>query len=333
MPARPDWHEVRAPARIDLAGGTVDIWPICLLERGATTVNLAIDRFATARARVRDDGAFVFQSADRNVKTRHEDLASVRGESTLTLHREIALTLAPEGGLELTTRSDVPPGSGLGGSSTLFVAAARATLAAAGREMDDATLLRHVIDMEARIIGVPTGAQDYVSAIHGGLSAIRFAPGGAIRDAIPADLDAVARRIVLVYTGVPHDSALNNWAITKAYLDGDPEVRRAMAEIAESARILRGALLVADYDAAGDAIAADWEARRRLAPGVTTRAIDDLGGIARQSGAAAMKVCGAGGGGCVFFWCKEGKREEVATTLRDAGADVMKFKPEPRGAR
>jgi D-glycero-alpha-D-manno-heptose-7-phosphate kinase len=333
MPARPDWHEIRAPARIDLAGGTVDIWPICLLERGAITVNLAIDRFATARARVRDDGAFVLQSADKGVKVRHEDAASLRGETELPLHREIALTLAPEGGLELTTRSDVPPGSGLGGSSALFVAAARATLAAAGREMDDAALLHHVIDMEARIIGVPTGAQDYVSAIHGGLSAIRFAPGGAVRDAIPADLDAVARRIVLVYTGVPHDSALNNWAITKAYIDGEPEVRAAMREIAEAARILRGALIVSDFDAAADAISADWEARRRLAPGVTTREIDQLGGIARQAGAAAMKVCGAGGGGCVFFWCKDGKRESVASALRDAGADVLKFKPEPRGAR
>src|SRR5205085_3479477 len=142
-----------------------------------------------------------------------------------------ALLLAPEGGIEILTRSEVPAGSGLGGSSTLFIAATRAALAAVSRTMDDATMLRHVIDMEARVIGVPTGAQDYVSAIHGGLSAIRYPPGGAKRDAVPCDLDALGRRIVLVYTGVPHDSAMNNWAITKLYLDGDEDVRRHMRAI------------------------------------------------------------------------------------------------------
>jgi D-glycero-alpha-D-manno-heptose-7-phosphate kinase len=227
----------------------------------------------------------------------------------------------------------LPICSGLGGSSALFVAATRAALAAVGREMDDAVLLRHVIDMEARIIGVPTGSQDYVSAIHGGLSAIRFPPGGVRRDAIPCDLDALARRIVLVYTGVPHDSAMNNWQITKAYLDGDASVRKHMHEIADAARMLRGALLVDDLDSAGDAIRVDWEARRRLAPGVSTKQIDRLGEAAHHAGSTAMKVCGAGGGGCVFFWCAEGRHEDVTSALKKEGAEVMKFKPEPLGAR
>jgi len=241
--------------------------------------------------------------------------------------------VAPPQGLELTTRSDVPVGSGLGGSSALFVAATRAALAAARRKMDDDTLLRHVIDMEARIIGVPTGSQDYVSAIHGGLSVVRFPPGGARRDEIPCDIEAVARRIVLVYTGMPHDSAMNNWAITKAYLDGDAGVRRDMRAIVEAARILRGALLVNDLDTVADAIDADWTARRRLAPGVTTKEIDDLGETARQAGAKAMKVCGAGGGGCVFFWCAEGKRDAVTKALVAIGADVLAFQPAAAGAR
>jgi D-glycero-alpha-D-manno-heptose-7-phosphate kinase len=332
MSRSPKNHDVRAPARIDLAGGTVDIWPICLLEPGAVTVNLAIDRYAQARARLRDDGAFVFKSQDKSVESKHADIESVKREAALPIHREVALMIAPAQGLELTTKSDVPVGSGLGGSSALFVAATRAALSAAGRTMDDDTLLRHVIDMEARIIGVPTGSQDYVSAIHGGLSVVRFPPGGARRDAIAADLGAIARRIVLVYTGVPHDSAMNNWAITKAYLDGDAGVRRDMHAIVEAARILRGALLVDDLDTVADAIDADWAARRRLAPGVTTKEIDHLGAIAREAGAKAMKVCGAGGGGCVFFWCADGKQDAVTKALVAKGADVMKFKPAPKGA-
>lgn len=327
------FHEARAPTRIDLAGGTLDIWPICLLEPGAVTVNLAIDRLATARARPRTDGAFVFTSVDRRVESRHADLAALRTETQLPLHREVALALAPEGGLELATESGVPPGSGLGGSSALFVAAARATMSATARDADEATLLRLVADMEARVIRVPTGTQDYVSAIHGGLSAIRFPPGGPQRDGIPADLDALAARIVLVYTGVPHDSAFNNWKLTKAYLDGDADVQAGFRAIAEAARILRGALLVNDLETAGDAVKADWEARRKLAPGISTKEIDALGEVAADAGAQAMKACGAGGGGCVFFWCRDGSREAVASALRKSGADVLKFRPEPDGVR
>src|SRR5262245_2441321 len=165
MPARPDWHEVRAPARIDLAGGTVDIWPICLLEPGAVTVNLAIDRYATATVRRRRDGRFVLAAADRGIRVTHADRASRASETRLPLHREVALAARPSGGLEVRTRSGVPAGSGLGGSSTLFVAATKAMLDATGGSLTAREFLRLVIDMEARIIGVPTGSQDYVAAI------------------------------------------------------------------------------------------------------------------------------------------------------------------------
>ena len=333
MTHRGDVHEVRAPARIDLAGGTVDIWPICLIERDAVTVNLAIDRFAIARVRTRDDGRFVLSASDRGLRVRHDDTASLLRETSLPLHREVALLAAPHGGLEIATRSGVPAGSGLGGSSTLFVAATLAALRAVGRTLTPDALLRHVIDMEARIIGVPTGAQDYVSAIWGGLSEIRYPPGGATRTAIARDADAVAKRIVLVYTGLPHDSATNNWAVTKAYLDGDADVRTHLRAISRAAASLRDALAAEDLDAAAVAISSEWEARRRLAPGVSTRKIDALGAKARRAGALAMKVCGAGGAGCVFFWGAEGRRAAVTDAVRRGGAEILRFRAAKLGAR
>jgi D-glycero-alpha-D-manno-heptose-7-phosphate kinase len=326
---------VRAPARIDLAGGTADIWPICLLEPGAVTVNLAIDRWATARVTVRRDGRFALAATDRKMSSRHADRAALAGERALPLHREVALALAPEGGMEIRTRSGVPAGSGLGGSSTLFVAAAVAAARATGATFSAREFLRLVIDMEARIIGVPTGSQDYVSAMHGGLSAIRFPPGGAVRTAITEDasaLRAIASRIVLVWTGLPHDSATNNWAITKAYIDGDAAVRRDMASISAAARDVEAALLRRELDAAGRAVGAEWTARRRLAPGVSTPKIERIGKAAAKAGAISMKVCGAGGGGCVFLWCEEGTRSAVARAAVRAGGEVLRFAPALAGA-
>lgn len=323
---------VRAPARIDLAGGTVDIWPICLIEPGAVTVNLAIDRWATATVVQREDGRVLLVAADRKVRARHADRAALAAEARLPLHREVALAFGGDGGIEVRTRSGVPAGSGLGGSSTLFVAATKAALDVTGGALTAREFLRLVIDMEARVIGVPTGAQDYVSAMSGGLSAIRYPPGGAARTAIPADLDAVASRMVLVWTGLPHDSATNNWAITKAYLDGRASVRRDMAAIASAARDLEAALAARDLDAAGRAIGAEWTARKRLAPGVTTPRIERIGRAAGKAGALAMKVCGAGGGGCVFLWCEEGRRPAVARAAAAAGGEVLRFRPATEGA-
>ena len=321
-------QEARAPARIDLAGGTVDIWPVCQLEPDALTVNLAIDRFATARVRARDDGRFVLGASDRGVVERHADADSVLRTSRLPLHREVALLAGAGTGLEIRTRSGVPAGSGLGGSSTLLVA----MLAAAGESrISRSKLLTRAMNLEARVIGVPTGAQDYLSAIHGGLGAIRYGADGPVRRRIRADLDAVARRIVLVYTGEPHHSGINNWAITKAYIDGDRNVRQHMGAIAAAARELADALSAGDFDAAGDAIGAEWEARKRLAPGVTTKRIDRLGGIAASAGSQSMKVCGAGGGGCVFFWVRDGKRAAVTRALKGRGADVLRFRPAGQG--
>jgi D-glycero-alpha-D-manno-heptose-7-phosphate kinase len=333
-PAADGTATAAAPARIDLAGGTVDIWPICILEPDAVTVNLAIDRYATATVKRRRDGRFVLAAADRGIRSAHDRIASLRTETALPLHREVALaaqSFAP-GGLEVRTRSRVPAGSGLGGSSTLFVAATRAMLRATGGSLSDREFLRLVVDMEARIIGVPTGTQDYVAAMYGGLSAIRFPAGSSARAAIAADRDAVAARIVLAWTGLPHDSATNNWAITKAYLDGDAAVRRDMTAIAAAARDLETALLAGDLEFAARAIDAEWTARKRLAPGVTTPKIERIGRAARKAGALAMKVCGAGGGGCVFLWCGEGTRAAVAKAVAAAGGEVLRFRPAPAGA-
>jgi D-glycero-alpha-D-manno-heptose-7-phosphate kinase len=323
---------VRAPARIDLAGGTADIWPICLLEKDAVTVNLAIDRYATATVKLRDDGRFFLVATDREIRSMHVSRESLAQETKLPLHREVALAFGGERGMEVRTRSGVPAGSGLGGSSTLFVAATKAACIATGAELTVREFLRVVTDMEARIIAVPTGSQDYVAAMYGGLSVIRFPPGGPSRRAAEADVDAIAARIVLAWTGLPHDSATNNWAITKAYLDGDRAVRKHMAAISSAARDLEAALDAGDLDAAATAIDAEWAARKRLAPGVTTPAIESIGREARKAGARAMKVCGAGGGGCMFLWCGEDARPAVAKAVVAAGGELLKFEPAPSGA-
>ena len=88
-----------------------------------------------------------------------------------------------------------------------------------------------------------------------------------------------------------------------------------------------------DLDGAGDALGREWEARKLLAPGVSTRSIERLGRAARGAGARAMKVCGAGGGGCVVLWCDRGSRSPVERAARDLGHRVIRFRVATEGVR
>lgn len=326
-------HTVQAPVRIDLAGGTLDIWPICQVEPDTVTLNAAISRRVRARARRRTDGVVVLEATDRGVRERHVDRAALLRDSRLPLHRAIAEHLAPGGGLELRTRSTVPAGSGLGGSSALCVAALRAAAAAVGVRLSRDETVRRARDIEAGVLAIPTGTQDYLPALHGGVLAISFPPGGPRVRRLRVDARELEKRLVLAYTGLPHDSALNNWEITKCYLDGDPDVRAAMGAVAAAARDAVHALSAGDFDATAAAAGREWDARKRLAPGVTTAGIERLGRTARAAGALSFKACGAGGGGSVVYWCAEGRKTAVTRALRAAGAEILPVRIDPEGAR
>ena len=88
--------------------------------------------------------------------------------------------------------------------------------------------------MEAQIIRVPTGVQDYYPALYGGVSAIELRADGVRRVAIPVDLDDFNQRIVLCYTGAPRNSGINNWEVMKAYIDGNASVQRNFDLIGQS---------------------------------------------------------------------------------------------------
>ena len=119
---------------------------------------------------------------------------------------------------------------------------------------------------------------------------------------LDVDLAELQQRIVLCYTGEPRNSGTNNWEITKRHIDGDRYIFDCFERIRDTAAAMREALARGDWDEVGRAIAQEWENRKRLAPGVTTPAIDDLIARATAAGATAAKVCGAGGGGCLFCY-------------------------------
>ena len=233
----------------------------------------------------------------------------------------------------LTTRGESPTGAGIAGSSALTIAACGALARWTGSGEDPERLLSVAMNVECQVIGVPTGVQDYRPALFGGIAAIELGADGIRRVALDVDPGELERRIVLAYTGAPRHSGTNNWDITKRHIDGDRHIFDCFERIRDTAAALRDALARSDWDDAGRQIASEWDNRKRLAPGVSTPAIDELIRRATAAGATAAKVCGAGGGGCLFCYGPPEARPAVAAALTAGGARVLDYHIEMEGLR
>ncbi|HOL71310.1 MAG TPA: hypothetical protein PLA43_05105 [Bryobacteraceae bacterium] len=325
----------KAPCRVDLAGGTLDIWPLYLYHSHAVTVNFAINRYATCVLETRDDDRIVLSSKDLKGEEEFESLDALRSATKyrLPLAAYLVRFFAPKTGLTLRTDSEAPAGAGIAGSSTLIIATVSALnrLTGAGYKLEQ---LREISqNIEAQIIRVPTGSQDYYPAMYGGVSAIELGPAGIVRKQIPVDLEDFNERIVLAYTGVPRNSGINNWEVTKAHIDGDRKVHRNFDRIAAIANAMRGALEKSDWPEVGRLLREEWAHRRKNAPGITTPLIDRLVAVTRRAGAIGAKVCGAGGGGCVFFLVERGAKQKVSEVIEREGASVLPVQVAPCGVK
>jgi D-glycero-alpha-D-manno-heptose-7-phosphate kinase len=323
--------ESSAPTRIDLAGGTIDIWPLYLFHDAATTVNVAI----SLRAHVRIEpyaGGVLLRSIDTNRETRASTWSELSDTNGLALLAFLARHYQLEGAA-LITRGESPAGAGIAGSSALTIAACGALSQWTHRSEDPEDLLSVAMNVECQTIRVPTGVQDYRPALYGGIAAIELGVSGIQRVGLDVDARALEERLVLAYTGLPRHSATNNWEIIKRHLDGDRAVFDCFERIRDTAVAMRDALERSDWDEVGRQIAAEWENRKRLAPGVTTPEIDDLMRRARSAGATAAKVCGAGGGGCLFCYGPPERRSSIAAALTHGGARVLDFHIETEGLR
>ena len=302
-----EFLEVRAPVRADLAGGTLDLWPLYCLHPGATTVTVALRR--GPRLRLFPDGAQPGSMVFRTPGTAPLQLG--RSNTPRHLVAAVGFHYRPHGGLVVEVLEQPPLGSGLGGSSALAVALARGCLTLSGRRVGPARLVAELRDLEAQVLAAPTGVQDYLAALHGGALAIHLDPGGAVTERLAVDLAWLQERLLIVYSGIAHASGMVNWEVYRARVDGEPRVGAALDAIAAAARACRAALLARDEVAVGQAIAAEWRARRTLAPAVNSPAIETLLRAGCRAGARAAKACGAGGGGSVLFWLPPERREAV----------------------
>jgi D-glycero-alpha-D-manno-heptose-7-phosphate kinase len=321
---------VRAPVRADLAGGTLDLWPIYLFHPNARTLNVAISYYAETELVETGNASIEIHLTDQQYRQRYESLQEMAADpKAALLHR--ALEHFKLTGIRITTRTDAPRGSGLGGSSALAITLVRALSELAGEPINGEDLIFLVRDLETRLLGVPTGIQDYYPPVYGGLGSLHLNPGKPARHPLQTSIPDLAAHMLLHYTGIVHFSGTNNWQIYKRQIEKKKAVQNGLAKIAETAIEMERALDAGNFEAAGAALTREWRHRKALIAGVSTPEVDAAIEAAMGAGAWGGKVCGAGGGGCVVFFLPPDRREKVVRALATAPGRVLAAVPVAHG--
>ncbi|HEX6519255.1 MAG TPA: hypothetical protein VF070_04460 [Streptosporangiaceae bacterium] len=298
----------QTPLRIGLLGGGTDL-PDYYREHGGRVLNCAIDKYIYVIVKERFDDDIYVNYSKKEIVSRVDDLEH-------ELVREAMRMTGVTKGVEITTLADIPSaGSGLGSSSAVTVGLLHALFAYTGRQASAAELAEGACEIEIERCGKPIGKQDQYIAAFGGIRDIRFGPGEDVA-ADELELTAAGRRalqhqVMLFYTGVTR-SANTILAEQSANIAATQPQLHLLRDLASfTADRLRGG----DIDAVGAAVREAWEAKRKLASGVSNERIDRAVSQALDAGASGAKVTGAGGGGFLLVICPMEQQPAVRRSL------------------
>jgi D-glycero-alpha-D-manno-heptose-7-phosphate kinase len=301
----------QTPLRIGLLGGGTDL-PGYYLEHGGRVLNCALDKYVYVIVKQRFDEDIYVNYSKKEIVSRVEDLEH-------ELVREAMQMTGVTNGVEITTLADIPSagGSGLGSSSAVTVGLLHALFAYQGRQVSADELAEQACTIEIERCGKPIGKQDQYIAAFGGIRDIRFGPGdGVVAEELglcAPDRRALQQQIMLFYTGITRSANIilaeqnANIEDTRPQLD----LLRDLAGFAAE-RLRNG-----DVDAIGPALRESWEAKRKLASGVSNDQIDQAVTRALDAGASGAKLTGAGGGGFLLVICPIERQRAVRQSLAD----------------
>ena len=323
----------QSPTRVDLSGGTLDCWPLHLFVGDTVTVNLSIDILTGVELEPKnptlDDQSIEIEvqdlSYERSFNSMGEFLSSE--DPPLKLVQAVVNYFAPVNGFKLRTRSQSPIGAGLGGSSSLTVSLIKAFMAFNRQSLSTEELVELAHNLEAQVLTAPTGTQDYYPAIEPGLNLIHYTRAGRRLESLGDVGSDFSEKMMLIYTGKAHHSGINNWHVIKSIIDGNEAMRRCLGEISNISIKMARVAKMRDWTSLPQLFEAEYEARTRLSPTFTSPEIEELRSLVLQQGAQAVKICGAGGGGCVLVWCDPDKQHAVKESCLKKGFQPLNARP------
>ncbi|NOZ12656.1 MAG: hypothetical protein GXO69_03295 [Acidobacteria bacterium] len=316
---------VHAPVRVDLAGGTLDIRPISAIIPKAVTLNCTLNGGVTVKIEA-VSGPTSLINADTGTTgtadSAHPDLKLAAGAVNFFGKKA-------KQGFKITVKSALPRGSGLGTSSVILSALLSGISRQLECPMDRLEMVRIAADIEARILNFPTGVQDYIAPLFGGMNAIRFPAGNMTVSPISLP-DALAGRMVLVFTGISHFSGAPNWEMFKGFFDSN-KIRSAFYRLAEIANLAVDAAEAGDVNHIARRMREDYDIRKSLPVQLLPQTGNLFRFLENSPLVTGFRMCGAAGGGTVVAIAENGKKEQLEQKVAEMGYRILNFEPQHKG--
>ena len=322
-----------APLRIGIAGGGTDVEPYASLK-GGLVLNATIGKHAYCSISPNNSDRMSINSLDYG--TFEADLSDgpLNYDGNMDLVKVVTNHFGITDGFDMFIHSEAPPGSGLGGSSTVIVAILKAVAEWKNIGMSNSDLASLAYHLEREELGLKGGKQDQYAAAFGGFNLMEFTADGVRVNPLEISDDTVNELqycSLLCYTGRSRESARIIESQVKSFRKGTNE--DALDATKALADEIATALRKGDVVEAGTLLKESWAQKKRFSDSITNPRIDAIYRAAMESGAYGGKVSGAGGGGFMFFVCQYDKKHLVAKEVQKLGAKVVDFAFEPLGAR
>lgn len=298
----------RTPLRISFCGGGTDLESYYSKE-GGSVVSTSINKYVYVLVNGSMDG--------KTITVRHDDVerAGSVGKLSNPIIRECMMMAGLEGGVEITSMSDMPGSSGLGSSSSFAVGLLNALYAYKGEKKDRETLAGEACEIEIERMKEPIGKQDQYAAAYGGLNHITFDPDESVKVEkikMPEDLKKKMNdNLMLFFTGITRKAN----TILSEQKKRTPEKRRSLDIMKDLSLQLKESLISGNIENLGKLLHKNWEQKKKLASAITTPEIEKAYSTAVKTGAVGGKVLGAGGGGFLLFYVQKEKQESVRKAL------------------
>ncbi|MGQ9730268.1 MAG: GHMP family kinase ATP-binding protein [Candidatus Zipacnadales bacterium] len=327
----------RSPLRIDFVGMT-DYHAAC--DRfGGRILNATINKYIYATLMPREDRKVVLRAPDQGVVVEVPDSSALNAKGELGLVQHIVKAMGVERGIELTTYSEMPGGAGLGSSSTIATCVISILSAFTGHTLTNFDIAERAIQYEREALHTEYGWQDQYSPVTGG--GVKYMVHWPLSDSRDIEIDVLPlstdiiveleKRMVVAYSGIsrPAKSILDK--VAQGVQQGDAQVIDALSGMSDCAEAMRRALLRSQLDEMGPLLEQTWLLHKKLHADVTNERLERLYEVAHNTGALGGRVCGAGGGGTMIFFCAQNAEYDVKQALREQGALVFDFSIDRQG--
>jgi len=324
----------KAPFRVSFGGGGTDMAPYCV-DYGGCVISTTIDRHVYVSIVPREDNIVRVHAPSINKEVSFK-LGDKNYSENFELFKGIINHLNIEDGFDIVVHSELPMGSGMGGSSSLAVALIGAFNEYYGFQFNAHQIAQKAYDVERVELEQKGGYQDQFSAAYGGFNFIEFTDQVKVTPIKTSEemVNELQYRFILCYVGGSHFSSDIQDEVLKGYIFERKSFMEAMQELKDVAHAMREVVESQDtkiLSSFGELMHRGWLAKKSLSSQISNKSIENFYLTSKKFGVLGGKLLGAGGGGHLLLFSDPDKKYAIINELENIGGTIINFHFNPKG--